>query len=416
MSAAEQMAFTSSQRLLNGMRADGRAVSFAEHAGRLGPLPLGLGAEELLRRVAASGLTGRGGAGFPTATKLDAVRGERGRPVVVANGAEGEPPSGKDKVLLAYAPQLVLDGATIVAHIVGAKKIVVATTAGVHRTVVRAIAERGRQSSVELRTAVVPERFIAGEETALVQLLNGRPPVPTFAAPRPYERGVDGAPTAILNVETLAHLALIARFGGEWFRAIGTRDEPGSALVTLSGAVSRPGVYEIELGLRLDDLLEQAGRNGEAQAYLIGGYFGTWLSAPDARNALLSNHDLARVGAALGARAIVVLPHDVCGVVETARAARYLAEQSAKQCGPCANGLPAVADTLEQLARGHGHAADLAALRRRLGLIAGRGACRHPDGAVGLIASALDVFAPEVERHLRAGRCSGHSRPILPIP
>jgi NADH:ubiquinone oxidoreductase subunit F (NADH-binding) len=409
------MVTVSSQRLLGGLRRDGRTVSLDEHEEQYGGLPLRLGADELLRRVAASGLTGRGGAGFPTATKLEAVRGRRRRPIVVANGAEGEPPSGKDRVLLTYVPHLVLDGAVIAARIVGARHVVIAATSAAQAPLARALAER-RRGEVRMRAAVVPDRFIAGEETALVQLLNGGPALPTYTPPRPYERGVDGAPTAVLNVETLAHLALIARFGEDWFRTAGTSDEPGSALVTLSGAVRRPGVYEIELGLPLADLLGQAGHDGDAQAYLIGGYFGTWVSAQDARGVRLSNRSLAPLGASLGARAIVALPRDVCGIVETARVARYLAEQGAGQCGPCLNGLPAIAATLEQLVRRGRDTPDLGLLRRRLARVAGRGACRHPDGAAGLVASALDVFAPELERHLRGDRCTGHARPILPIP
>ena len=404
-----------SRRVLGGVRADGHAVTLAEHEERYGPLPLRVGADELLRRVAASGLTGRGGADFPTATKLDAARARRRRPIVVANGAEGEPPSGKDKVLLGYVPHLVLDGAVIAARIVGAKEVVVAAAFSSQARLAGALAERSR-GPIDIRAATVPDRFIVGEETALVQLLNGGPALPTYTPPRPTERGVNGAPTVILNVETLAHLALIARFGEDWFRAAGTSDEPGSALVTVSGAVRRPGVFEIELGLPLADLLEQADGDRDAQAYLIGGYFGTWLSASDARGVLLSNRSLGRFGAALGARAIVALPHDACGVVETARLARYLAEQGAGQCGPCLNGLPALAATLERLVLHRGDTPDLDLLRRRLSHIAGRGACRHPDGAVRLIASALDVFAPEVERHLRGNRCTGHTQPILPIP
>jgi NADH:ubiquinone oxidoreductase subunit F (NADH-binding) len=415
VSAAETIVASSALRLLGGLRADGRAVSLAEHDEQYGALPLGLGADELLRRVAASGLAGRGGAAFPTAVKLDSVRDRRRRPVVVANGAEGEPPSGKDKVLLGYVPHLVLDGAVIAARIAGAKQVVVAVASASHASLARALAER-RREKIDIGTVVVPDRFVAGEETALVQFLNGGPALPTFTPPRPYERGVGGAPTVILNVETLAHIALIARFGADWFRAVGTFDEPGSALVTLSGAVRRPGVYEIELGTPLAHLLEQAGPVGNAQAYLVGGYFGTWLSASDARRAVLSNRGLAPFGAALGARAIVALPHDACGLVETARVARYLAEQGARQCGPCLNGLPAIANALEELVRGEGDAPDLGLLRRRLALVAGRGACSHPDGAVAFIASALDVFAPEVERHLAGHRCTGHSRPILPIP
>ena len=409
MSVAER----TEARLLGGLRRDGRAVTLAAHVDRYGPLPLELRPLELRDRVAESGLTGRGGAGFPTATKLESVLDGRARPVVVANGTEGEPPSGKDKALLAYAPHLVLDGTVLAARAVGAKKAIVATTGAVHAAVARALAERPREAGIVVRTYVVPDRFVAGEETALIQFLNGGPALPTLTPPRPYERGVDGAPTAVFNVETLAHLALIARYGAKWFRRAGTSGEPGSALVTISGAVREPGVYEVELGSPFAQLLEDAGADVEAQAYLVGGYFGTWVSAADVRGAAVSNADLARFGASLGARAIIALPPDACGIVETARVARYLANESAGQCGPCVHGLAAVADSLEQLSL---RAPDTELLRRRLAQVANRGACRHPDGAVALVASALRVFSAELERHVQGRQCMGHGRPVLPIP
>ena len=395
MSTVERTTAPAAPRLLGGIRRDGLPVSLAGHLDRYGELPLELRPAELLERITESGLTGRGGAGFPTAAKLESVRSSRTRPIVVANGTEGEPPSGKDKVLLAYAPHLVIDGAVLAARAVGAKNVVVATTAGVHAPVAHAIAERRTDGRIKVQMAVVPDRFVAGEETALVQFLNGGPALPTVTPPRPFERGVGGAPTVVLNVETLAHLALVARFGGTWFRAVGTPDEPGSALVTISGAVRDPGVYEIELGSAFAELLEQAGADPAAQAYLVGGYFGTWVRGPDARGAALSNADLARFGASLGARAIVVLPRDTCGIAETARVARYLAEQSAGQCGPCVHGLAAIADSLEQLVR---REPDDGLLRRRLAQVANRGACRHPDGAVALVSSALRVFSDELDR------------------
>lgn len=407
MSAAEAIgAPPVAQRLLGGLREDGHPVGAAEHQRRYGLPPLDLHPHELLERVADSGLTGRGGAGFPTATKLESVLGTRTRPVIVANGTEGEPPSGKDKVLLAYAPHLVIDGAVLAARAVGAKRVVIATTHMVQAAVVAALRERRGDGRIEVRAAVVPDRFVAGEETALVQFLNGGPALPTFTPPRPYERGVGGAPTAVLNVETLAHLAQIARFGASWFRAVGTPDEPGSALVTISGAVRVPGVYEVELGSSFAELLKQAGADGQAQAYLVGGYFGTWLTAADGARAALSNAGLGRFGASLGARAIIVLPADACGVVETARIAAYLSEQSAGQCGPCVHGLAAVADSLEQLVHPKKRTADVALLQRRLVQIKGRGACSHPDGAAVLVSSALRVFGREVDHHLHGRRCS----------
>lgn len=400
--------------LLDGLRADGAPTSYAEHCDRHGGLPLELSAVELRERIAASGLTGRGGAAFPTSLKLDAVVRARTRPVVVGNGAEGEPPSGKDKVLLGYAPHLVLDGAVLAARAVGAERAIVATTSAMHVRVRQALAER--RDGVDVQAAVVPDAFVAGEETALVNALNGGPAVPTFVPPRPFERGVGGAPTLMLNVETLAHIALIARYGGAWFRRSGTVDEPGTVLVTLSGAVQEPGVYEVELGSRLADLLEQAQADAGAQAYLVGGLFGTWVRGDEARVARLSNADLGRLGASLGARAIVVLPRGACGVVETARIARYLADESAGQCGPCVHGLAAIADSLDQLVRRRRRTPDYGLLRRRLSQVAGRGACRHPDGAVGLVSSALRVFPRELERHLQGHRCTGDQRPVVRLP
>jgi NADH:ubiquinone oxidoreductase subunit F (NADH-binding) len=218
------------------------------------------------------------------------------------------------------------------------------------------------------------------------------------------------------NVETLAHMALIARFGAEWFRAVGTAGEPGSALVTLSGAVRRPGIYEIPLGLPLHELLAWAGGPSEPlAAFLIGGYAGAWVAAEDARSLALLDSDLRTVGASLGARAIFALPESVCGIVETARVTRYLAGESAGQCGPCVHGLRAIAGALEQLASG---TADRRSrdprLDRWLNLVKGRGACRHPDGAARLVESALRVFAAESERHGR-GSCSGTAGPLLPV-
>jgi NADH:ubiquinone oxidoreductase subunit F (NADH-binding) len=412
MSAAAAMSRivppSTTRRLLAGLRADTRAVAYAEHVDRYGRIPSTRG-DELVELVGESGLRGRGGAAFPAATKLAAVREGRGRPVVVANGAEGEPPSGKDKVLLAYAPHLVLDGAALAARAVGAKSVVVAVGDVVLPQVRHALAERraaGADRGLTLQVVAVPDRFVAGEETALVRFLNSGPALPTFTPPRPFERGVGGAPTLVQNVETLAHIALIARFGVEWFRAAGTPDEPGTALVTLSGAIRRPGVYEIELGQTLEQLIDDAGGPAVGlQAFLLGGFYGTWLSGRDAAAARLSDGDLSRYGAALGARAIVALPATACGVAETAKVARYLADESAGQCGPCVHGLASLADGLEQLVRGE-RQNDHGLMRRRLATIAGRGACSHPDGAVKLVSSAYDVFATEFERHLQGHRCS----------
>jgi NADH:ubiquinone oxidoreductase subunit F (NADH-binding) len=392
-------------RVLAGAHVDGRALSLGEHLQLHGPLPLGSG-DDLIGLVEASGLRGRGGAGFPTMMKLRAVAAARGRPVVVANGAEGEPRSGKDKVLLRHVPHLVLDGAEIAAAGIGAREIVVAVGAGAERelhAVRRAVGERvGGRRSAEFRVVAVPDGFVSGEETALVNRLNGGPAKPTSTPPRPYERGVGGAPTLVQNVETLANLALIARHGADWFRGVGTADAPGSALVSLGGAVAHPGVYEIPLGLPVEELLQTAGgATKPLSAFLIGGYFGSWVPADKALKMQLA-------GPELGAGVVVAHAAETCGAVESARIARYLANESAGQCGPCVHGLDAISGALETLAS---RAADVHGARRLevwLRQVVGRGACRHPDGTARFVESALHVFAREFELH-RRGRCTGHA-------
>ena len=411
-------------RLLAAARADGTPATLADHLHRYGSLPIRTrrgASDDLIEVVDASGLQGRGGGAFPTGRKLRAVAEQRRRPVVLVNGAEGEPVSSKDQTLLHYVPHLVLDGAAVAAAAVGADEVTIAVgeNAGGTIAILRsAIADReGRRiDRVHFRVVTAPSRFVAGEETALVNWINGGPAKPTFTPPRPFERGLGGKPTLVQNVETLANLALIGRFGADWFRALGTRAEPGTALVTVSGAVRRPGVYEIPLGLPLHDLLDSAGGpSGPLSAFLIGGYFGGWIAADDVHGLTLADASLRKAGASLGARAIFALPASACGIVETARIAQYLANESARQCGPCLHGLDAIARALVQLAWGRaGRRERDPRLGHWLGQVKGRGACRHPDGAVHLVESGLRVFAAEALIHER-GSCSGAGRPQVPL-
>ena len=435
-------------RLLAGIPAQG-SLSFAEHLdlhGELPPIegrgrrgaPGPIGASGLIDQVQAAGLCGRGGAGFPTATKLRAVAGASrsplgGRPIVVVNAAEGEPASAKDRTLLQSLPHLVLDGAQLAAAATGAKEIVLgicesargALDATAHAIGERGHSRRGSAGGAHFEVLAVPDRYVAGQESALVNFLGGGPALPTFTPPRPFERGVRGRPTLVGNVETLAHLALIARHGAEWFRELGTPEEPGSALVTLSGPVLHPGVYEIEHGSPLSALIDAAGGlTAQLRAVLLGGYSGAWVDARSAGAAgaggvSLSDQHLAPRGAALGAGVVVLLSTEACPVAELARVTRWLAAQSARQCGPCVNGLGAIASTVEQLLlgdRGDGRPA-IPRLASLAGLVDHRGACSHPDGAARLLASALEVFSEELADHARHGPCAACGRPSeLPRP
>jgi NADH:ubiquinone oxidoreductase subunit F (NADH-binding) len=411
-------------RLLRGVSA-GRRMTHEDHVREHGPLavPDRASADGLVDEVELGGLRGRGGADFPTAVKLRAVRDARGGAIVVANGAEGEPCSVKDQVLLESTPHLVLDGAALAARIVGAREALVCVPEdndAALRSVAAAIDERPREkgSAARLRLRPVPHRFIAGEESALVNHLNGGPIKPTLVPPRPYQRGVDRRPTLVSNVETLAHLALIARHGGDWFRALGTEAQPGSALITLSGAVGHEGVYEVSLGMRLVDLVETAGGlTGPIAGVLVGGYFGSWVAPAHLGEITFDDVGLRRLGAALGAGAVFLLPSDACGVSETARVLAFLSRESAGQCGPCTHGLAAIADAWWRVAAGRGDGRDVDRMVRWSAQVRGRGACHHPDGAVRLLGSALTAFAAEIELHTVEGSCSAPgNRGVLPIP
>jgi NADH:ubiquinone oxidoreductase subunit F (NADH-binding) len=417
-------------RLLAGITADG-PMSLEQHLAMHGPAPFARGrrarreASELIERVDRAGLRGRGGAGFPTATKLRAVAGAHGRPIVVANGSEGEPLSLKDRLLLERLPQLVLDGGLLAAQALGADELIVAVDESAdvaQRSLARALTERahepGARTLAPVQIATVPDRYVAGQESALVSHLNGGPALPTFTPPLVFERGVRRRPTFVSNVETLAHLALIARYGSRWFRQLGTEAHPGTALSTLSGAVGYPGVYEIEHGARLEQLLDAAGGATEPlRAVLVGGYAGAWIPAAAIATLELDSERLAEHGAALGAGVIMALSEQSCGVAETARIARWMSEQSAGQCGPCVNGLRSIANEFEQIRRGLAGPRALQRIARWATLTRGRGACGHPDGAIRLIASALTVFEVELADHARHGPCAACAEPSeLPLP
>lgn len=377
-------------RLLPAHRSD-----LADHRRRYGNAGWPGTREQLVEAVESAGLRGRGGGGYPLAAKLRAIDVRR-RPVVVANGCEADPLSEKDDALLALAPHLVLDGLAVAAFATGARTAVLCLPEGsrAERSVRDAIAERTDVRGVRL--VILPRRYVAGEESALVHFLDRGDARPTVKPPRPGERGVRGRPTLVSNVETLARLAVLAGRGPGSY--------PGTSLLTVSGEVRRPGVYELPVGIRIGAVLEIVGTVGTAQAVLVGGSSGTWVPLPAAATHSLEHDALRAAGIDPGIGALFVLSEGPCGLRTTATILAYLAEQSARQCGPCMFGLPAIAADLQQLVDGRQPDAAWDRLRRRLPLLPGRGACAHPDGAVRMTSSALRTFRGDVEFHLAGGR------------
>jgi NADH:ubiquinone oxidoreductase subunit F (NADH-binding) len=405
-------------RLLAGSPLHLGAESYPEHRARLGRRPAG--GAWLLDVIERSGLRGRGGAWFPTHRKWRAVRrltDLRGPSVMVVNASEGEPLSAKDRVLAEHRPHLLIDGAMIAAETIGADEIVIylsRPSRGMTRSLKHALAERRGDGGHEtpIRIVHTEHRYIAGESSAVVRRLSGGRSKPSFTPPHPSERGVLGRPTLVQNAETLAHAALVARYGDSWYRERGTDDAPGTTLLTISGNVVRAGVYEVDLGSELVSAV--AGAGGVLSTpigVLVGGYFGTWLDESRGVRARLTPAEVS-----LGCGIIGMLGADACGIVESARIVRYLARETAGQCGPCAHGLPAIAEAMSRLAAGGADRGDLYRIQRWADQVAGRGACHHPDGAIHNVRSALEVFSTDVEQHLAGRACAGRSRTPLPPP
>ncbi|WP_432838447.1 NADH-ubiquinone oxidoreductase-F iron-sulfur binding region domain-containing protein [Dactylosporangium sp. CA-092794] len=402
-------------RLLAGVREYGRLDLWAQTKvyGEPEPIPF----PDLVDLAERVRLCGRGGAGFPFARKLKAVSGSARRrglsTVVVVNGTEGEPAAWKDKMLLNQVPHLVLDGALLAAWALQAREMVIAIADdGVaEESLLDALAER-RDTAGRARVVTVPHRFISGEAGALVRGINGEAHIPPGRKVRASDTGVDGLPTLVSNVETYAQLAVAAATGPREYAAVGTAEEPGTVLATVTGSALRPGVIETPVGMPLKEILRVCGAP-TGQGVLTGGYHGTWITAEAAGRAEISRQGFGDVGGSLGAGIILPLPDGTCPLGEVARVMHYLATESAGQCGPCRLGLPEMARLLSGILDG---SASPEAVRGLSGAIRGRGACSHPDGSSRFVLSALDTFTDDVSAHLYHNGCGRPVRGVLPIP
>ncbi len=342
--------------------------------------------QAVLRLLHATGLRGHGGAGFPTATKIDSALGRR--PRVIVNACDGEPLVHKDVAVLRHATGLLFDGTALVASMVQASEVVIAVHAAAAPNATRV----ATQLVPPARVLTVPHRYVASEGSALAASAAGGQARP-FTHPRPLTHGGPGrkdVATLVLNAET------VARVASTWLDAtVGpTGRSTPTRLVSLAAAVARPGVVEATLDTTIGALVDAAGSPPVRRAVLVGGYGGRWLSWSDAARATLAD-----LGADFGAGLIMVQGAD-CPLPVVGSILRYLAEQSAGQCGPCRFGLPAVAADWAELANPTTAAAAHDRLRRRLPVIDGRGACAHPDGAVRMASSALAVFGTHLRGHV----------------
>jgi NADH:ubiquinone oxidoreductase subunit F (NADH-binding) len=344
-----------------------------------------------------------------------------GRSVVVVNGSEGEPLSAKDRVLLQLRPHLVLDGAALAAESLGASDVVLYLSRASRETdqaLKQALKERSEAGEMPIRVERTAHRYIAGESSAVINRVSGGVSKPQFTLYRAAERGVNDQPTLVQNVETMAHVAMIARHGSEWFRRLGTDAAPGTTLMTLCGNVRRPGVYEVDLSATVGAVLHEVGGTATQPAgALLGGYFGTWVPPATFEQLPLDVDRLRSVHhAAMGCGVLAVLPQGGCAIIESTRILSYLAAESAGQCGPCVNGLAALADVMQRISSSEAEFGDFDRVTRWMEMVKGRCACHHPDGAVGQLSSAATVFKDHLRTHLLGHRCFGAGVTGFPPP
>ena len=341
--------------------------------------------------------------------------------MVVINGSEGEPLSAKDRVLLQMRPHLVFDGALLAADALGADDVVLylsRTSKETEHALRHALEERRDLNEPAIRVERTAHRYIAGESSAAINRVSGGQSKPRFTLTRSAHRGVNDQPTLVQNAETLAHVAMIARYGSEWFRRLGTNGTPGTALMTLCGNVRHPGVYEVDPGATIGAVMRDVGGTVSPPAgALLGGYFGSWV-APEPLAWLPLDVDRLRTayGAAFGCGVLAVLPQGGCPIIESTRILAYLAAESAGQCGPCVNGLAALADVMQRIASSEAEFGDIDRVWRWIDMVKGRGACHHPDGAVGQLSSALTVFKEHLRTHVIGRACYGVGVPGFPRP
>jgi NADH:ubiquinone oxidoreductase subunit F (NADH-binding) len=364
--------------------------------------------DEVIEVVAASGLRGRGGAGFPTGTKWRSIVDAAGdAPVyLVCNAAEGEPATYKDRVLLARNPFGVIEGMLIAMHAVGAERAFVGIKQRFDE-VARIIEARdafvagGFDRAADIRVVPGPDEYLFGEESAMLEVIEGKLPLPRILPP--YQTGLFATmrqlnPTVVNNVETYSHVTQILREGADWFRAIGTTEAPGTMVFTILGDVAHPGIYELPLGTSMRTLVVDLAGAHDIQAI----YPGTSNSVitPDLLDLPMDFDSFAEAGTGLGSAGLAVYDTSRDIVQVCATLARFLAVESCGQCLACKLGTADMFERLDRLVAGEGTEGDIAEIRKRTETVTDLNRCYLPVGAALLIRSTLDQFADAFHAHV----------------
>ena len=379
--------------------------------------------EQIIEMVKASGLRGRGGAGFPTGMKWQFVDKKIEPRYIACNADESEPGTFKDHLLMERNPHLLLEGCAIGCHAIGAKVAYIYIRGEflhVQRVVERAIEEayaRGFLGRNILGSGFECDIYLhrgagayeAGEETALLESLEGKRAQPRNKPPFPALVGLYGKPTAVNNVETLCNVPLIVAHGAEWYAALGPEKNGGPKLYCVSGQVKRPGVYEASMKITLRELVEGfAGgvRDGRTLKAVIPGGSSVPILLPSQLDTQASFDGIQKAGSLLGSAAIVVLDDTTCMVWLAENLLHFYRHESCGKCTPCREGTDWLHKILRRIERGEGQPRDLDLLQSVSSNIAGKTLCAFGDAAVTPVLTTLKHFRHEYEAHIRERRCT----------
>ncbi len=403
------------------------------------------GPDATIEQIGAAGVHGRGGAGFPTAVKWAGVRaalGPHDRGIVVVNAAEGEPGTFKDRALLRRNPYLVVEGALIAARTLGVATVVVATKARFVqelerlRSAVSEVAAAGWSDGIEISIVEGPDHYLFGEETAMLEVIEGEDPLPRHLPPYQYglfttspqmgwSAGADSSSAAVgnersnaslvNNVETYAHVALVMRHGAEWYASLGTADSAGPTIVTICGDVRRPIVAEIELGHPLGEVIDELAGGpapGRTIKAVLSGVSNPVLTSAELMTPMSHEH-LGAAGSGLGSAGFIVYD-DRRNMIDVAyQVLRFLHVESCGQCTPCKTGTGDLTIALEQLVAGTGSTDEIVAtIGRRLTTVTDGSRCFLPAQARGLLSSLLQRFPDDLD--VRLGGAPGDDSVVLP--
>jgi NADH-quinone oxidoreductase subunit F len=384
----------------------------------------GMKADDVVAELKKAGLRGRGGAGFPTGVKWDKVLNHRVKEhYFVCNAGEHEPGTFKDRYLLKTLPHQLIEGCLIAAHTVQAKAAFIYVNHEYEEereNLKKALAEAkarglvgknvlGKGSDIELQVFEGHGSYVAGEETAMLESMQGRPAMPRQKPPfYPTDFGLYGKPTLVNNVETLCNIPRILYKGAAWFTQVGTEKCPGTMMFSLSGSVNRPGVYEMPMGVTIRELIEKCGggvKGGrQIKAVFPGGPAFSMVTA-DQLDLQMDFDSLKKAGTGLGSAGTIVIDDATCMVAATLKYSNFFKGESCGQCPPCRMGTNNLATLMAKIEEGQGTQKDMDSLLQLCGFVKGTGYCTLVTGAAVLVQSSVKLFQKEYEEHLRLQRC-----------